>query len=85
MDLWSVNPLGGAQPTVTVSLFRIYGGIQEFLSFSLISNTVRYSYQKGYLDSHLTRRSWESRFFQFYAGDLYEVIPALAQKFYASQ
>ena len=29
--------------------------------------------------------NWESRVFQFFAGDLYEVIPSLASKFEASK
>ena len=28
--------------------------------------------------------NWQSRVFQFFAGDLYEIIPALTTKFYAS-
>lgn len=36
------------------------------------------------LDTKLNEMNWHSRVFQFFAGDLYEIIPALATKFYAS-
>jgi hypothetical protein len=37
------------------------------------------------LDVELDRQNWESRFFQFYAGDLYEVIPKVARNFLANE
>ena len=36
-------------------------------------------------DTNLNRKNWESRFFQFYAGDLYEAIPKVAQVFRANE
>ncbi len=66
-------------------LFRVYGGVQEFITFDVYRNTLRYAIDGGHLDVDLDRRGWESRFFQFYAGDLYEVIPRVAQKFLASE
>ena len=39
----------------------------------------------GYLDTSLKREWWQSRMFQFFAGDLYDVFPLLAVKFYANQ
>jgi hypothetical protein len=63
--------------------YRLFGGIQEYLSLSILENTVRYAAQRGVLNTLLTRESWESRAFQFYAGDLYDVIPQLAKNYYA--
>lgn len=63
---------------------RVYGGIQEFITFDVYRNSLRYAIDNGHLDVELDRHSWESRFFQFYAGDLYEVIPRVAHKFLAS-
>lgn len=37
------------------------------------------------LNTKLNEMNWQSRVFQFFAGDLYEIIPALATKFYASE
>ena len=51
----------------------------------MYKNTLRYGIQHKFLDTTLTKHLWESRMFQFYAGDLYEVIPKTAQKFLASE
>lgn len=45
---------------------------------------LRYAIDKDYLDGQLVRENWESRMFQFYAGDLYEIFPLVQDKFYAS-
>jgi hypothetical protein len=50
---------------------------------SIVENTIRFAAQKGVLNTLLTREHWESRSFQFFAGDLYEAIPQLAKQFYA--
>lgn len=52
---------------------------------SIIENTVRFAGQKGVLNTQLNEMYWQSRVFQFFAGDLYEIIPALTSKFYASE
>lgn len=52
---------------------------------SIVENTVRFAAQKGVLNTQLNEMNWQSRVFQFFAGDLYEIIPALASKFYASE
>ncbi len=62
-----------------------YGGIQEFLSLSIFKNTLRYGIEAGVLDTVLNRKTWSSRMFQFCAGDLYEVIPSIGQKYIASE
>lgn len=77
-------PHSSPQPTVINILFRVYGGIQEFITFDVYKNTLKYAIENGQLDADLNRKNWESRFFQFYAGDLYEVIPRVADKFLAS-
>ena len=64
--------------------FRVYGGVQEFITFDVYRNTLRYAIDRGQIDATLDRKNWESRFFQFYAGDLYEVIPKVSQRFLAS-
>jgi len=45
---------------------------------------IRFGISKGYLDTDLKREWWQSKMFQFYAGDLYEIFPLLASKFYAN-
>jgi hypothetical protein len=47
-------------------------------------NLLVYAADKGHLNSNLNRRSWESRFFQFFAGDLYDVIPEVRNTFVPS-
>lgn len=63
---------------------KVYGGIQEFITFDVYRNSLKYAIDNGYLDVELDRRNWESKMFQFYAGDLYEVIPKVARNFLAS-
>ena len=65
-------------------IFSEYGGIQEFMSFTVYENIAKFAIKEGWLDTSLNQRSWESRFFQFYAGDLYEVIPKVATVFLAN-
>jgi len=63
----------------------VFGGVQEFITFDVYRNTLKYAIDNGQLDTLLDRKNWESRFFQFYAGDLYEVIPKVSQRFLASE
>ena len=51
----------------------------------IYKNTLRYGIEHHFLDTTLNKQHWESRMFQFYAGDLYEVIPKVAQKFLATE
>lgn len=37
------------------------------------------------LNSTLNRANWESRFFQLYAGDLYEIIPKISDLYLAME
>lgn len=37
------------------------------------------------MDTDLNKANWESRMFQFFAGDLYEVLPLVQSKFYATE
>lgn len=50
---------------------RVFGGVQEFITYDMYKNTLKYAIDNGHLDVELNRNDWESRFFQFYAGDLY--------------
>ena len=60
-------------------------GSQEFITFDVFKNSVRYAIQKGALNTDLNRKNWESRFFQFFAGDLYEIFPKLTELYFASE
>jgi hypothetical protein len=51
---------------------------------SIIENTIRYAVNKGVLNTKLTKKDWGSNVFQFYVGDLYDIIPKLATKYYAA-
>jgi len=44
-----------------------------------------YAIANRILDSDLKRENWESRMFQFYAGDLYEIFPKVQTTFYANE
>ena len=46
---------------------------------------VRYAIEHRILHTDLERKAWESRMFQFRAGDLYELFPKLREKYMASQ
>jgi hypothetical protein len=63
---------------------RIYGGTQQFVSYDFYEGLIRYAIGKDILNSELTRSNWESRMFQFYAGDLYEILPLLQSRYFAS-
>lgn len=52
------------------------------MSLGLYKSTVEYALSQGFLNSALNRDNWQSRHFQFYIGDLYDVIPALQKKYY---
>lgn len=54
------------------------------MSLSIAENTIRYAANKGVLNAKLTKKDWESNVFQFYVGDLYDIIPKLATKYYAA-
>jgi hypothetical protein len=63
---------------------RVYGGSQEFISYTFYENVVKFAIKNGQMDTNLNRPNWESRMFQFYAGDLYELFPKVAQTYIAS-
>lgn len=54
--------------------YTMYGGIQSFIGLDFVRQMGRYALEKGWLDTHLEGGSWETIAFQFYAGDLYDVI-----------
>jgi hypothetical protein len=49
-----------------------------------VESTAKWGLANGVYDTDLNEDAWESRHFQFFAGDLYDVIPALQKKFYPS-
>jgi len=59
-------------------LFSIYGGIQSVHSMDFYKQVARYNLKNKWLDITLDS-SWDSNAFQFYAGDLFEIIPKVAQ------
>lgn len=50
------------------------------ISNSILKSTVRYILKKGFFNIKLNQQEWESRAFQFYAGDLYLAIPSLRKQ-----
>lgn len=46
---------------------------------------IKFAIANNYLDSPLDRENWESSMFQFFAGDLYEILPLLQNKYYADK
>lgn len=53
------------------------------MSLSVFKNSLKYAIEAGALDTILNNANWKSSMFQFFAGDLYEVIPYLAQMYRA--
>ena len=63
----------------------MFGGIQEFISFDFYHNVLRWALENSLLDAELKQDNWGYRMFQFYAGDLYDIISGIQNKFYASE
>ena len=63
----------------------MFGGIQQFVSYDFYENVLRHAISMNYLNSDLNPDLWTSRMFQFFAGDLYEAIPQVQNKWYASE
>jgi hypothetical protein len=74
----------GKMPRVLPMNPRVFGGSQEFISYTFYENVLKFAIKNGQLDTNLNRQSWESRMFQFYAGDLYELFPKVAQTYPAT-
>ena len=55
------------------------------MSFDFYKNVLNYAIAKGLLTTDLNRENWQSRMFQFYAGDLYDIFPKVRSTFYASE
>jgi hypothetical protein len=53
-----------------------FGGLQEFISNSLIKSTLKYVIKNGSLNVVLSQEFWQSRAFQFFMGDVHEVMPS---------
>lgn len=56
-----------------------YGGVQQIFGFSWVKSTANYFAQKGLFNAKLDGR-WDNEMFQFFLGDLGNVIPQ-AQKY----
>lgn len=54
------------------------------MSLGVYESTVLYGIKKGFFDSELDGQRWPSSVFQFYAGDLYDVVPNLRKNFFPS-
>lgn len=74
----------GAMPPILPLEPKVYGGSQEFISYTFYENLIRYAMKNGQMDTVLNSQNWESRMFQFYAGDLYELFPKVAGTFIAN-
>lgn len=72
------NPLGDTE-------FDGHGGLQTVLAMDFVRSTASWALDNQVFDTDLNPEDWQSRHFQFYAGDLYDVIPALQKKFYPDQ
>lgn len=62
----------------------MFGAVQQFISLDFYENVLHYAISKKILHTHLNRKNWESRMFQFFAGDLYEPIPKTRDLFFAT-
>lgn len=54
--------------------YDMYGGIQTYISMDVPRHIARYNLQRRWLDTTLDGSGWETNAFQFYVGDLYDVI-----------
>ncbi len=62
-----------------IVISRIYGGVQNIHLNCLYQDVVNYVQAQGWLDTHLNS-DWEVNAFQFYAGDLFDVMSSLYTK-----
>lgn len=61
------------QLRVNLPSFRTYGGSQNFQANCIYEGVVNYLHANGWLDANLND-NWESSSFQFYSGDLFDLI-----------
>lgn len=59
--------------------FRLYGGVQNIHLNCLYQDVVNFIHAQGWLDTKLNS-DWEVNAFQFYAGDLYDMMNSLYTK-----
>lgn len=64
------------EPVPQVPDDPVFGGLQEFISNSLIKSTLKYALKRRSLDVILSQEFWQSRAFQFFMGDVHEVMPS---------
>ena len=61
-------------------LYSYYGGHQTIFLNCFYDSVLSHLQKKGWLDITLNN-DWDCNAFQFFAGDLFEMIPKLYQKF----
>lgn len=83
IDGFNESKCGPMPPTLPLNP-KAYGGSQEFISYTFYENLIRYGIKQKVFDTTLNKDGWESKMFQFYAGDLYELFPKVAETFIAS-
>jgi hypothetical protein len=59
--------------------------MQQYTSFDFYENMLNYAIRKGHLDFELTRENWGTDKFQFTAGELFDIIPRLKERYQASE
>jgi hypothetical protein len=64
----------GAKVPVDPESLSKYGGNQEYISNIFLRSSLKKALNSNFLDATLNQDSWQSRAFQFYVGDLHEVI-----------
>lgn len=55
------------------------------MTLDFYKNVIQYAIRSNILDVELTRERWQSRMFQFYAGDLYEVFSNVQNRYFAAE
>lgn len=60
---------------------KIYGGAQEFVSFTFMENLITYFIENKFLDSELSREIWTTRNFKFTAGELANIFSNISGTF----
>ena len=54
---------------------------QQFFGYDFYRNTMRYAIEKNLFDANLTQEHWGTDEFKFFAGNLYDVIPKLKERY----
>lgn len=71
--MFEVKNLQNRCNTLPTTYDSARGGFQEYIAMETVSAMVLYALQQGWLNAQLDR-SWETEIFQFYCGDIANVI-----------